>query len=101
MAHVRLAVIDPANGQQPMTNTDGSVHVIFNGRYITICQSVRTSSLRGTHKSRCDTEVLIHLWQEKRESLLDELIKCSYFYLGLGDVDRHAGPRWQGLNLAT
>ena len=29
MAHVRLAVVDPENGHQPMTNADGSVHVML------------------------------------------------------------------------
>ena len=31
LGHRRLAIIDPAGGDQPMFNEDGSVAIIFNG----------------------------------------------------------------------
>src|SRR5580692_4901962 len=31
LGHRRLAIIDPAGGEQPMFNEDGSVVIVFNG----------------------------------------------------------------------
>ena len=82
MAHVRLAVVDPENGHQPMTNSDGSVHVIFNGEIYNHKSIRRDLESKGYNfRSRCDTEVLIHLWQEKREALLDDLIGMFVFFI--------------------
>lgn len=82
MAHVRLAVVDPENGHQPMTNSDGSVHVIFNGEIYNHKSLRKELESKGyIFKSRCDTEVLIHLWQEKREALLDDLIGMFVFFI--------------------
>ena len=30
LGHARLAVVDPENGMQPMSSTDGKVWVVFN-----------------------------------------------------------------------
>ena len=82
MAHVRLAVVDPENGHQPMTNADGSVHVIFNGEIYNHKSIRRDLEAKGyTFKSRCDTEVLIHLWREKRELLLEDLVGMFVFFI--------------------
>lgn len=82
MAHVRLAVVDPENGHQPMTNTEGSVHVIFNGEIYNHKSIRKDLEAKGyIFKSRCDTEVLIHLWQEKRESLLEDLVGMFVFFI--------------------
>ena len=82
MAHVRLAVVDPENGHQPMTNADGSVHVIFNGEIYNHKSIRKDLEAKGyAFKSRCDTEVLIHLWREKRELLLEDLVGMFVFFI--------------------
>ncbi|MEO6002491.1 MAG: asparagine synthase (glutamine-hydrolyzing) [Opitutus sp.] len=65
LGHLRLAIIDVDGGPQPMTNEDGSVWIVFNGEIYNF-QSLREGLIgRGhTFKSHCDTEVIIHLYEE-------------------------------------
>src|SRR5262245_53382871 len=37
LAMRRLAIIDVVGGQQPMTNEDGSIHLVFNGEIYNFC----------------------------------------------------------------
>lgn len=74
MGHVRLAVVDPVNGGQPMCNHDGTVWVIFNGEIYNFVELREELKARGYHfKSRCDTEVLVHLWREMGPDMLHRL----------------------------
>ena len=64
LAHRRLAVIDPANGAQPMTVVlpEGECALCYNGELYNTPQLRRQVELRGVKLStRTDTEVL--LWQ--------------------------------------
>jgi asparagine synthase (glutamine-hydrolysing) len=82
MGHARLAVVDPENGKQPMSNTDNTVWVVFNGEiynYVEIREDLKKKGYR--FKSRCDTEVLVHLWREKGEAMLQDLIGMFAFFL--------------------
>jgi asparagine synthase (glutamine-hydrolysing) len=82
MGHARLAVVDPENGKQPMANTDGTVWVVFNGEiynYVEIRENLKRKGYK--FKSRCDTEVLVHLWREKGEAMMGDLIGMFAFFL--------------------
>ena len=82
MGHARLAVVDLQNGKQPMCNTDETVWVIFNGEiynYVEIREDLKKKGYN--FKSRCDTEVLVHLWREKGEDMLKDLIGMFAFFL--------------------
>ncbi len=61
LGHRRLSIIDPALGQQPMSNEDGTVWVTFNGE-IYNHRALRTELEQLGHhfKTNCDTEVLVH-----------------------------------------
>ena len=61
----RLSIIDPDGGAQPMTNEDGSVWVAFNGEIYNHFQ-LREELTRQGHRfqTACDTEVLVHLYEE-------------------------------------
>lgn len=61
----RLSIIDPEGGAQPMTNEDGSVWVAFNGEIYNHRQ-LREELTRQGHRfqTACDTEVLVHLYEE-------------------------------------
>ncbi|MEI6234982.1 MAG: asparagine synthase (glutamine-hydrolyzing) [Planctomycetota bacterium] len=71
----RLKIIDlsPA-GEQPMANEDGSLRVVFNGE-IYNHRELREELLSRGHvfKSKSDTEVLLHLFEELGEKMLDRL----------------------------
>ena len=82
LGHARLAVVDPENGTQPMSNEDDSVWVVFNGEIYNHLEIRTDLQKKGyTFKSRCDTEVLVHLWREKGINMLDDLIGMFAFCL--------------------
>jgi asparagine synthase (glutamine-hydrolysing) len=70
----RLSIIDVAGGHQPMTNEDGSVHVVFNGEIYNY-QSLRDRLLAGRHRltTRSDTETLVHLYEDHGVGFAREL----------------------------
>src|SRR5215470_2845539 len=89
LGHRRLAIVDlsPA-GHQPMSNEDGTVWITFNGEiynHAEIRQRLRLDD-RHTFRSRCDTEVIIHLYEERQLGAVDEL--DGQFAFGLWDGKR-------------
>ncbi len=65
LGHARLAVIDIAHGDQPVFNEDRSVSLVFNGEIYNF-KALRAELLEKGHqfKSVCDTEVIVHLYEE-------------------------------------
>ncbi len=64
-AHLRLAIIDVATGQQPIANEDGSVILIYNGEIYNFQELQRDLESRGHRfRTHCDTEVVVHAWEE-------------------------------------
>ena len=71
----RLKIIDlsPA-GEQPMANEDGSLRVVFNGEIYNHRELRDELLARGhTFKSKSDTEVLLHLFEDLGEKMLPRL----------------------------
>ncbi len=71
----RLAIIDlSCAGHQPMSNEDGKVWVVFNGEIYNF-RELRTELERKGHafRSRTDSEVLVHLWEEDGRRMVDRL----------------------------
>lgn len=74
LGHARLAVIDPDGGHQPMASENGGVRVVFNGEIYNHVELRRELAAAG-HRfaSRCDTEVLVHGWEEWGDALPERL----------------------------
>jgi asparagine synthase (glutamine-hydrolysing) len=68
LAMRRLAIIDLNAGQQPMSNEDGSIWVVFNGEIYNHVEIRNYLTAKGHElKTSCDTEVLTHLYEEEGE----------------------------------
>lgn len=69
LGHRRLSIIDLESGQQPLFNEDGSVAVVFNGEIYNFQTLVsELTELGHRFHTHCDTEVIVHAWEEWGES---------------------------------
>ncbi|MBK9097286.1 MAG: asparagine synthase (glutamine-hydrolyzing) [bacterium] len=74
LAQSRLSIIDLRSGSQPIHNEDSTLWIVFNGEIFNYPE-IRDSLLKLGHKfyTNTDTEVILHLYEEKKEKCLDEL----------------------------
>jgi asparagine synthase (glutamine-hydrolysing) len=72
LGHRRLAIVDLAGGDQPIYNEDRTVCIVYNGEIYNF-QPLMTELLALGHvfRTRCDTEVIVHAWEEWGEACLD------------------------------
>jgi asparagine synthase (glutamine-hydrolysing) len=70
----RLSIIDVQGGHQPMANEDGTVWTVLNGEIYNFQELRRTLERQG-HRfaTRTDTEVLVHLYEERGEAFVSAL----------------------------
>ena len=74
LAHRRLAIVDVNAGHQPMCNEDGSVWIVFNGEIYNHMALRSGLEARGhRYRTRCDTETILHLYEEEGEGVVDGL----------------------------
>jgi asparagine synthase (glutamine-hydrolysing) len=75
LGHRRLSIIDlRPEGAQPMTNEDDTVSVVVNGEFYNFLELRNDLEARGHRfKSRSDSEVALHLYEEYGVDFLDHL----------------------------
>src|SRR5437867_10103631 len=72
--HRRLSIVDLECGAQPMSNEDGRVWVVLNGELYNHIDVRRELEARGHRfRTRADTEVLVHGWEEWGPDILARL----------------------------
>jgi asparagine synthase (glutamine-hydrolysing) len=74
LGHARLSIIDLATGDQPLASEDGSVHAVVNGEFYDF-QRIRGELEARGHRlaTRSDSEILVHLYEERGTSCVHDL----------------------------
>jgi asparagine synthase (glutamine-hydrolysing) len=74
LAMRRLAIIDLARGHQPIANEDSTAWIVFNGEIYNHRELRRDLVARGhVFRTDSDTEVILHLYEERGERCVDDL----------------------------
>jgi asparagine synthase (glutamine-hydrolysing) len=87
LAARRLSIIDVEGGHQPIFNEDKSACIAFNGEIYNY-RELRRELERGGHRFRTqsDTEVVLHLWEELGDRVVERL--DGMFAFAIWDVRR-------------
>ena len=87
LGHRRLSIIDLAGGHQPLFNEDGSVVVVFNGEIYNYPELMdELAKLGHTFRTHCDTEVIVHAWEQWGEACVERF--RGMFAFGLWDRNK-------------
>lgn len=74
IGNVRLSIIDIATGQQPMSDDDENLWIVFNGEIFNYIELREDLKAKGyTFKTSCDTEVLLYLYKHYGPTCLNYL----------------------------
>jgi len=70
----RLSIIDLVTGHQPLSNEDGTIWTIYNGEIYNFPELKKRLVDKGHNfRTQTDTEVIVHLYEEKGESFVQDL----------------------------
>lgn len=87
LACARLGIIDLETGGQPLANEDESVWTVHNGEIFNFVElRAELESLGHRFRTRSDTEVIVHAYEQYGESFVQRL--NGHFALALWDVRR-------------
>lgn len=87
LAMRRLSIIDLAGGRQPIGNEDDSIQVVYNGEIYNYPELRADLETRGhVFRTRSDTEVIVHLYEDLQEECVTRL--NGMFAFALWDSNR-------------
>jgi asparagine synthase (glutamine-hydrolysing) len=74
LVHRRLSIVDLDRGSQPMSNEDGTIWISYNGEvYNHEEHRPRLEQAGHRFKSRSDTEIILHLYEEHGDACVQYL----------------------------
>ena len=87
LGNARLSIIDLETGEQPVANEDESVWTVLNGEIFNFIE-LRADLQRLGHRfrTRSDTEVIVHAYEEYGDRFVEHL--SGQFAIALWDVPR-------------
>jgi len=87
LGHRRLSIVDVAAGHQPMTNEDDSLRITYNGEIYNHADYREELEAKGhVYKTHCDTETILHLFEEHDEGCVQFL--RGMFAFAIWDANR-------------
>jgi asparagine synthase (glutamine-hydrolysing) len=74
LGHARLSIIDLSGGAQPIHNEDKTIWITYNGEIFNYLELRRFLESKG-HRfyTQTDTEVIVHLYEERGDDFVQEL----------------------------
>ena len=89
LGHARLSIIDLATGDQPIASEDGRLHIVVNGEFYDFERIQDELTQRGHRlRTRSDSEIALHLYEERGTGCLEQLRGEFAFLLWDGRTDR-------------
>ncbi len=74
LGHRRLSIVDPLHGHQPMFNEDEQIVIVYNGEIYNHGEHRgRLEALGHRYRTYCDTETIIHLYEEHGDDVVHHL----------------------------
>jgi asparagine synthase (glutamine-hydrolysing) len=87
LAHRRLSIVDLGTGQQPLSNEDGSVWIVFNGEIYNHAEIRKELEAHGhRYRTKSDTESIVHAYEQWGED-------CVHRFRGMFAVAIWDAPR--------
>lgn len=73
LGHRRLSIIDIDGGHQPLCNEDESIWTTYNGEIYNHKDLKKKVNASHSFRTDCDTEVLVHAYEEWGEKFVEQL----------------------------
>lgn len=87
LASARLSIIDLQTGDQPLANEDESLWTVLNGEIFNFIElRAELQGLGHTFRTRSDTEVIVHAYEQYGDRFVEHL--SGQFAIALWDVRR-------------
>jgi asparagine synthase (glutamine-hydrolysing) len=74
LGHTRLSIIDLTTGDQPISNEDGTIHIVVNGEFYDF-ERIRAELQGRGHgfRTKSDSEIALHLYEDYGPECLHHL----------------------------